>query len=100
MVPGAGDIVVVEAAYVAHMIEVGPDVIEQFKMVQRDMGVSLLSRVRTMNILRSRSVLAVAGSWLSLALPVSVASNHSYGALSLMILLIQRVLLSSLRRLT
>ena len=36
--PGAADISIVECSYVAHMIEVGPDVIEQFKMVQRDMG--------------------------------------------------------------
>lgn len=36
--PGAADLVVTECAYVAHMIEVGPDVINQFKMVQADMG--------------------------------------------------------------
>jgi hypothetical protein len=36
--PGAADLVVTECAYVAHMIEVGPDVIQQFKMVQEDMG--------------------------------------------------------------
>ncbi len=36
--PGAADLVVTECAYVAHMIEVGPDVIQQFKMVQADMG--------------------------------------------------------------
>ena len=36
--PGAADIVVAECAYVAHMIEVGPDVIQQFRQVQADMG--------------------------------------------------------------
>ena len=36
--PGAADLVITECAYVAHMIEVGPDVIQQFKMVQADMG--------------------------------------------------------------
>lgn len=36
--PGAADLVVAEVSYIAHMIEVGPDVIEQFRMVQRDMG--------------------------------------------------------------
>lgn len=36
--PGAADIVISECSYIAHMIEVGTDVIEQFKMVQRDMG--------------------------------------------------------------
>ena len=36
--PNLGDIVVAECAYIAHMIEVGPDVVNQFKMVQQDMG--------------------------------------------------------------
>jgi len=36
--PGAGDLSVVECAYVAHLVEVGPDVINQFKMVRDDMG--------------------------------------------------------------
>ena len=36
--PGAADIVVNEIAYIAHMIEVGPDVIQQFRQVQADMG--------------------------------------------------------------
>jgi len=36
--PGAADIVISEIAYIAHMVEVGPDVIQQFKQVQADMG--------------------------------------------------------------
>ena len=36
--PNVADIVVSEIAYIAHMIEVGPDVIQQFKQVQADMG--------------------------------------------------------------
>tara|TARA_R110000824_G_scaffold57212_1_gene155821 strand:- start:604 stop:2076 length:1473 start_codon:yes stop_codon:yes gene_type:complete len=36
--PGAADLVIAEVAYIAHMVEVGPDVINQFRMVQRDMG--------------------------------------------------------------
>jgi len=36
--PGASDIIIVECAYIAHMIDVGPDVVNQFKMVQADMG--------------------------------------------------------------
>ena len=36
--PGAADIVIAEAAYIAHMIEVGPDVIQQFRQVQQDLG--------------------------------------------------------------
>ena len=32
--PGAADIVISECAYIAHMVDVGPDVIQQFKMVQ------------------------------------------------------------------
>jgi hypothetical protein len=36
--PGNSDIIIVECAYIAHMIDVGPDVIQQFKMVQADMG--------------------------------------------------------------
>ena len=36
--PGAADLVVAEVAYIAHMIEVGPDVIEQFRGVQKAMG--------------------------------------------------------------
>lgn len=36
--PGASDIIIVECSYIAHMIDVGPDVVNQFKMVQADMG--------------------------------------------------------------
>ena len=36
--PGAADIVIEEICYVAHMIEVGPDVVNQFKQMQMDMG--------------------------------------------------------------
>ena len=36
--PGVADIVISECAYIAHLIDVGPDVIQQFKMVQADMG--------------------------------------------------------------
>ncbi len=36
--PGAADLVVTEVAYIAHAIEVGPDVIAQFKQMQMDMG--------------------------------------------------------------
>ena len=36
--PGVADIVILECAYIAHMIEVGPDVIDQFRMVQQQMG--------------------------------------------------------------
>ena len=36
--PGVADLVIVECAYIAHLIEVGPDVIDQFRMVQQQMG--------------------------------------------------------------
>ena len=36
--PAAGDVQILECAYIAHLIDVGPDVIQQFKMVQEDMG--------------------------------------------------------------
>ncbi|MCP4585697.1 hypothetical protein [Pseudoalteromonas sp.] len=36
--PGVADIQISECAYIAHMIEVGPDVVQQFKQVQADMG--------------------------------------------------------------
>ena len=36
--PAAGDISIVECSFVAHLIEVGPDVINQFRMVQQEMG--------------------------------------------------------------
>ena len=36
--PGPADIVILECAYIAHLIEVGPDVIDQFRMVQQQMG--------------------------------------------------------------
>jgi hypothetical protein len=36
--PGAADILISECAYIAHMVDVGPDVIQQFKMVQNEMG--------------------------------------------------------------
>tara|TARA_R100000278_G_scaffold45030_1_gene39188 strand:+ start:399 stop:1820 length:1422 start_codon:yes stop_codon:yes gene_type:complete len=36
--PGADDLVITECAYIGHLIDVGPDVIQQFKMVQADMG--------------------------------------------------------------
>ena len=36
--PAANDIQILECAYIAHMIEVGPDVIDQFRMVQSEMG--------------------------------------------------------------
>jgi hypothetical protein len=36
--PGAGDLQILECSYIAHLIEVGPDVIDQFRMVQAEMG--------------------------------------------------------------
>jgi len=36
--PGVADIEIAEIAYIAHMIDVGPDVIQQFRQVQADMG--------------------------------------------------------------
>lgn len=36
--PVEGDLVISECAYIAHLIDVGPDVIQQFRMVQQDMG--------------------------------------------------------------
>lgn len=36
--PADADLVVLECAYIAHLIEVGPDVIDQFKMVREQMG--------------------------------------------------------------
>lgn len=36
--PNDGDLVISECAYIAHLVDVGPDVIQQFKMVQADMG--------------------------------------------------------------
>ena len=36
--PLAVDLTILEVAYIAHLIEVGPDVIDQFRMVQRDLG--------------------------------------------------------------
>jgi len=36
--PGADDLTITEIAYIGHCIEVGPDVIAQFKQIQMDMG--------------------------------------------------------------
>tara|TARA_Y100000592_G_scaffold67222_1_gene104526 strand:- start:1089 stop:2531 length:1443 start_codon:yes stop_codon:yes gene_type:complete len=36
--PGAADLEIAEVAYIGHCIEVGPDVIAQFKQMQMDMG--------------------------------------------------------------
>ena len=36
--PGGGDIQILECSYIAHLIEVGTDVIDQFRMVQAEMG--------------------------------------------------------------
>ena len=36
--PGGGDIKILECSYIAHLIEVGTDVIDQFRMVQAEMG--------------------------------------------------------------
>ena len=40
--PVAGEIIITECAYVAHLVEVGPDVIQQFRMVQQAMGGQLV----------------------------------------------------------
>jgi hypothetical protein len=40
--PLAGELVITECAYVAHLVEVGPDVINQFRMVQQAMGGQLV----------------------------------------------------------
>ncbi len=40
--PAAGELVITECAYVAHLVEVGPDVIQQFRMVQGAMGGQLV----------------------------------------------------------
>ena len=40
--PLAGELIVTECAYVAHLVEVGPDVINQFRMVQQAMGGQLV----------------------------------------------------------
>ena len=75
--PAAGDIVVVEAAYVAHLIEVGPDVIEQFKMVQRDMGGQLALSGQDYEYF-TQSVGAGSGGQLALACPARKRSIKSF----------------------
>ena len=40
--PLAGELQISECAYVAHLVEVGPDVIQQFRMVQQAMGGQLV----------------------------------------------------------
>ena len=75
--PAAGDIVVVEAAYVAHLIEVGTDVIEQFKMVQRDMGGQLALSGQDYEYF-TQSVGAGSGGQLALACPARKRSIKSF----------------------
>jgi hypothetical protein len=75
--PAAGDIVVVECAYVAHMIEVGPDVIEQFKMVQADMGGQLAISGQDYEYF-TQSVGAGSGGQLALACPARKRSIKSF----------------------
>ena len=75
--PAAGDIVVVECAYVAHMIEVGPDVIEQFKMVQRDMGGQLALSGQDFEYF-TQSVGAGSGGQIALSCPARKRSIKSF----------------------
>lgn len=75
--PGAGALVVQECAYVAHMIEVGPDVIEQFKMVQRDMGGQLALSGQDYEYF-TQSVGAGTGGQAALSCPVRKRSIKSF----------------------
>ena len=75
--PGAADIAVVECAYVGHMIEVGPDVIEQFKMVQRDMGGQLALSGQDYEYF-TQSVGAATGGQAALSCPARKRSIKSF----------------------
>ena len=75
--PGAGALVVQECAYVAHMIEVGPDVIEQFRMVQADMGGQLALSGQDYEYF-TQSVGAATGGQAALSCPVRKRSIKSF----------------------
>ena len=75
--PGAADIVIAEIAYIAHMIEVGPDVIQQFKMVQADMGGQLALSGHDFEYF-SQSVAAGSAGQVALACPARKRSIKSF----------------------
>ena len=75
--PGAGDIQVSECAYIAHMIEVGPDVVGQFKQVQADMGGQLALSGQDFEYF-SQSVPAGSSGQLALACPARKRSIKSF----------------------
>jgi hypothetical protein len=75
--PGAGDIQVSECAYIAHMIEVGPDVVGQFKQVQADLGGQLALSGQDFEYF-SQSVPAGSSGQLALACPARKRSIKSF----------------------
>lgn len=75
--PGAADLVVSECAYIAHMIEVGPDVIQQFKMVQADMGGQIAISGQDFEYF-SQAVPAGTSGQLALACPARKRSIKSF----------------------
>ena len=75
--PGVADLVVSECAYIAHMIEVGPDVIQQFKMVQADMGGQIAISGQDFEYF-SQAVPAGTSGQLALACPARKRSIKSF----------------------
>ena len=75
--PGVADIEIAECAYIAHMIEVGPDVIQQFKMVQADMGGQIAISGQDFEYF-SQSVPAGSSGQVALACPARKRSIKSF----------------------
>lgn len=75
--PGVADIVIAECAYIAHMIEVGPDVVNQFKQVQADMGGQIAISGQDFEYF-SQSVPAASSGQVALACPARKRSIKSF----------------------
>jgi len=75
--PGAADLVVVGCSYIAHLVEVGPDVIEQFKMVQSNMGGQIAISGQDYEYF-SQSVAAATGGQAALSCPARKRSIKSF----------------------
>lgn len=75
--PAPGELVIDTCSYVAHMIEVGQDVIEQFKMVQRDMGGQIAISGQDYEYF-SQSVPAATGGQAALSCPARKRSIKSF----------------------
>jgi hypothetical protein len=75
--PGIADLEIAECAYIAHMIEVGPDVVNQFKQVQADMGGQIAISGQDFEYF-SQSVAAGSSGQVALACPARKRSIKSF----------------------